>query len=178
MKSRMKPSIKSVSRFIQCAALAAFLSCGPTATLVHAADAPGAIYMCVDENGRRSFTNVRSEMKGRKCERQIEPVLAPPAPKTASHSVNSPTPADFPRVDPNTQRSRDDLRRKVLGDELANEQKLLAKATQDLNDARVPRPGEDKSSSKYLDRVAEAEKEQQRHRQNVESIQREIGTLK
>jgi hypothetical protein len=141
-------------------------------------EANGAIYMCVDENGGRTITNVRSEMKGRKCERQVEPVLAPSAPKFATKATNSPTPADFPKVDAGTQRSRDDVRHKVLNDELAKEQDLLAKATQDLNDARTSRPGEDKSSQKYLQRVSDAEKEQQRHRQNVDSIQREIGTLK
>jgi hypothetical protein len=117
-------------------------------------------------------------MKGRKCERQAEPVLAPYVPRPASKGVNSPSPADFPKVDASTQRSRDDLRRKVLNDELAKEQDMLGKATQDLNEARAPRPGEDKSSQKYLQRVSDAEKEQQRHRQNVDSIQREIGTLK
>jgi hypothetical protein len=141
-------------------------------------ESSGGIYMCVDENGGRTITNVRSEMKGRKCERQAEPVLAPAAAKSASKGANSPSPADFPRVDASTQRSRDDLRRKVLHDELAKEQDLLAKATQDLNEARVPRTGEDKSSQKYLQRVSDAEKEQQRHRNNVDSIQREIGTLK
>jgi Domain of unknown function (DUF4124) len=142
------------------------------------AQAGGGIYMCVDENGGRTITNVRSEMKGRKCERQVEPVVAPSAPRSASKGTNSASPADFPKVDANTQRSRDDLRRKVLNDELAKEQDLLAKATQDLNEARTPRTGEDKSSQRYIQRVSDAEKEQQRHRQNVDSIQREIGTLK
>jgi len=149
-----------------------------TVPAIARAEANGAIYMCVDANGGRTITNVRSEMKGRKCERQVEPVLAPSAPKSTSKGVNSASPADFPKVDAGTQRSRDDLRRKVLNDELAKEQDLLAKATQDLSEARTARPGEDKSSQKYLQRVSDAEKEQQRHRQNVDSIQREIGTLK
>jgi hypothetical protein len=70
------------------------------------------------------------------------------------------------------------MRHKVLSEELAEEQKLVDKAAKDLVDARAPRAGEDQSSQKYLERVNEAEKTVQRHRQNVESLQREIGTLK
>ena len=77
-----------------------------------------------------------------------------------------------------TQKARDDVRHKVLMEELAGEQKLLEKANQDLNDARTARPGEQKSSAKYLARVDDAEKAVQRHRANVESLQREIGKLK
>jgi hypothetical protein len=162
--------------FRQFAALAIALLA--TSVSVHA-ETGGPIYMCVDESGRRSFTNVRSEMKGRKCERQTEPALPiTPGVKPPARGPGSASPADFPKVDASTQRTRDDMRRKVLTEELANEQKLLERATQELGDARTPRAGEDKSSTRHLERVNEAEKEQQRHRQNVESIQREIGTLK
>jgi hypothetical protein len=137
------------------------------------------IYKCFDEHGQLIVTNVRSEMKGRKCERQAEPAL-PVAPgfKPAARGPGTASPADFPKVDAGTQKARDDMRRKVLTDELANEQNLLQKANQDLDDARKPRPGEDQSSQKHLERVNEAEKAVQRHRQNIDSLQREIATLK
>jgi hypothetical protein len=143
------------------------------------ADTATPIYMCVDEFGRRSFTNVRSEMKGRKCERQAEPALpVTPGARPVPKGAGSASPADFPKVDAGTQKARDDVRRKVLTDELASEQKLVEKATQDLNDAKKPRAGEDQGSQKYLERVNEAEKALQRQRQNIESLQREIGALK
>jgi hypothetical protein len=139
----------------------------------------GPIYMCTDEYGRRSFTNVKSEMKGRKCERQVESTLPlTPIPRAAGKSTGAASPADFPKVDAGTQKTRDDVRRKVLTEELASEQKQLADANQDLTAARATRPGEDRSSPKYLARVNEAEQAMQRHRQNVESLQREIGNLK
>lgn len=149
------------------------------ASLPAFAQSGNAIYMCVDEHGGRSITNVKSEMKGRKCERQIE--LAPlptTGAKPPARAVGSPTPADFPKVDAGTQKARDDLRHKVLTEELANEQKLLDQANRDYTDAKKPRAGEEQSSSKYLERVNEAEKAVQRHRQNIESLQREIGSLK
>ena len=43
-------------------------------------------------------------------------------PKPAAGSArNTPSPANFPRVDNDTQKARDDMRRKVLGDELATD---------------------------------------------------------
>jgi hypothetical protein len=143
------------------------------------AQSTAPIYMCTDEFGRHSFTNVPAEMKGHKCVRQTEPVLpVSPGGKPAAKSAATPTPADFPRVGADAQKARDDVRHKVLMEELAGEQKLLDKANQDLNDARTARPGEQKSSAKYLARVDDAEKAVQRHRANVESLQREIGKLK
>jgi hypothetical protein len=143
------------------------------------AETGGPIYVCFDAAGQRTVTNVRTAMKGLKCERQADaPLPVTPGTRLPAKGPGSASPADFPKVDASTQKARDDMRHKVLAEELVNEQKLLAKATQELGDARTPRVGEDKSSVKYLERINEAEKEQQRHRQNVESIQREIDTRK
>ena len=139
--------------------------------------------MCVDEQGHRIATNLRSEMKGRKCERQIETALpitpgAKPAPKSATKSASAASPADFPKVGADTQKARDDIRRKVLTEELTNEQRLLDNARLELAENQAPRPSEDRSSQKSLNRVSDAEKSVQRHQKNVESLQREIGNLK
>src|SRR5208283_4438155 len=42
--------------------------------------------------------------------------------------AQSPTPSGFPKVDAGTQKGRDDLRRKVLTEELGTEEKLLDEA--------------------------------------------------
>jgi len=144
---------------------------------VHAAPS-GPIYVCTDEYNRTTVTNLASETKGRKCVRQMDTMPLTPVPKSSGKSAGAASPADFPKVDAGTQKNRDDVRRKVLSEELASEQKQLGQANQDLTAARAARPGEDRSSPKYLDRVNEAEQAMQRHRQNVESLQREIGSLK
>ena len=59
---------------------------------------------------------------------EAEPRRSGGASSPAGSARSTPTPAGFPKVDPETQRSRDDMRRKVLGDELAAEEKLLADA--------------------------------------------------
>jgi hypothetical protein len=144
-----------------------------------AAQAGGPIYMCVDEHGRRIATNLRSEMKGRKCERQMETALpVSPGAKTTAKASGAASPSDFPKVGADAQKARDDVRRKVLAEEMANEQKLLDVAKQEANDSRLPRAGEDKSSQKYLNRLSETEKAVQRHQKNLESLQREIGNLR
>jgi hypothetical protein len=148
------------------------------------AQSASPIYMCTDEDGHRIATNVPGERKkGYKCVRQFD-TLAPSAPasqgatKGGGSQATRPSPADFPRVGADTQKARDDVRHKVLLEELGSEQKLLDKANQDLSDARTLKKGEEKSSSPYLSRVNDAEKAVQRHRANVESLQREIGKLK
>jgi hypothetical protein len=168
-----------LQRCLPLIAFAMLLQAGMTTPAHAQASAP--IYMCTDEEGHRIATNVPAERKkGYKCVRQFD-VPAYPGPSTArpaGKSAATPTPADFPRVEADTQKARDDVRRKVLMEELASEQKLLDKANQDLTDARTVRPGEQKSSVKYLARVDEAEKAAQRHHANIESLQREIGKLK
>jgi hypothetical protein len=143
------------------------------------AQAGAPIYMCVDEHGRRTATNVRSEMKGKKCERQVDaPLPASPGTRPAAKRAAASSPTDFPKVGAEAQKARDDIRQKVLAEELANEQKLLDNAKQELADGKAPRNGEDRSSPKHLDRISDLEKSMQRHQKNVESLQREIGNLK
>jgi len=166
----------SYSRFSLFYLPIAMIAAGPLPSL---AQAGLPIYMCVDEHGRRTATNVRSEMKGKKCERQVDGAL--PAPKgtpPAEKRAAPPSPADFPKVGAEAQKARDDIRQKVLADELANEQRLLGRAKQELAEGSAPRSGEDRSSPRRLDRLSDLEKSVQRHQKNVESLQREIGNLK
>ena len=69
-----------------------------------------ALYKCQTRTGAEAFFNV-PDGRGES------------APTTAR---SAPTPSNFPRVDSDTQKSRDEMRRKVLGDELSAEEKLLA----------------------------------------------------
>lgn len=81
------------------------------------------IYKQVDSQGRVTYSNV--PMKGA-TRLNLEPLNTVPAtrPKTAT-----PSPSGFPKVDGDTQKKRDDTRRKILEDELAGEEKLLTEAT-------------------------------------------------
>lgn len=85
------------------------------------------IYKHVDEQGRVTYSNV--PMKGA-TKLNLEPLNTVPAtrPKTSAAS-----PSDFPKVDGDTQKKRDDTRRKILEEELAAEEKLLSEATAQNN---------------------------------------------
>ena len=89
------------------------------------------MYQCVDESGHKSFSNIKSSVKGAKCTAMDlgEPV-AVPAPKAPA--AKTPTPASFPKVDDSAQKARDTDRRRILEGELASEQKNLEDAKKTL----------------------------------------------
>lgn len=106
-----------------------------------------------------------------------------PPPRTSttpgSSSRSTPTPAGFPKVDAETQRGRDDMRRKVLSDELAAEEKLLADAKAGYaNGAPVPLPEEQSNAAKYQERIGRLRQAVQLHERNVEALRKELGTTR
>ena len=94
-------------------------------------------------------------------------------------TAGTPTPPGFPRVNPETQRGRDDVRRKVLGEELATEEKLLAEArTAYADGAPVPLPEEKADAEKYRVRIGKLRQTVNLHEKNVEALKKEIATVK
>ena len=79
----------------------------------------------------------------------------------------------FPRVDAATQRGRDDVRRKVLGDELAAEERLLAEARAAVRQRRADAAarGAGRTPSKYRERIARLRQAVQLHERNIEALQ-------
>lgn len=90
--------------------------------LASATTASGEIYKHVDDQGRVTYSNV--PIKGA-SKLNLDPLTTVPAPRA---KASTPTPAGFPKVDGDTQKKRDDTRRKILEEELAAEEKLLADA--------------------------------------------------
>src|SRR5580765_353675 len=105
----------------------------------------GEMYRCATQSGASSYFNVPGGGGG-------------PLPGSASNggssqpvrSAKAATPSGFPRVDPDTQKGRDDVRRKVLSEELAAEEKLLAETRALYSDgAPPPLPEERSDAEKY-----------------------------
>jgi hypothetical protein len=91
----------------------------------------------------------------------------------------SPTPAGFPRVDPDTQKGRDDVRRKVLADELAAEEKLLTETRVLYADgAPAPLPEEKADAERYRVRIARLRQMVNVHERNVEALKKELAAIK
>jgi hypothetical protein len=159
-------------------ALACALACAPAALAATVSEkakesgcvskpvvVSGTLYRCMTVSGDPSYFNVPGA------------AIADPPDSSARRSVAVPSPAGFPKVDPATQRSRDDVRRKVLGDELATEEKLLAEARTAFADgAPPPLPEERANVDKYRDRIARLRQAVGVHEKNVEALKKELQT--
>jgi len=127
------------------------------------------IYKYVDESGRVTYSNV--PIKGGK-KVDLPEVSTVPGPKPSK------TPSNFPKVDDKTQKDRDDVRRKILEDELKTEEKALAEAQQALQEGESVRLGGEKNYQKYLDRVQGLKDNVEQHEKNVAAIRKELSGLR
>ena len=133
------------------------------------------IYQCTDVNGGKLIANTR-------VDKTCKPVVVTqdatiPAPKARpSGAAANPTPAGFPRVSEDTQRSRDSDRRRILEQELATEQRSLDQAQRELAEQQALRPAE--SPKTTLDRVQPYRDRVAQHERNIVAIQKEISALR
>lgn len=139
--------------------------------------ASAEIWECVDESGNKRFTNIKSEARGCKLLNvgppNTVPGVKPPPGKTASTP-----PPGFPKVDADTQRGRDAERRKILDQELASEEKLLAQARKDLTEQEAIRLGSERNYQRVLDRLEPYKKKVKLHEDNVAHLKRELASAK
>ena len=138
--------------------------------LVHA-----DIYKGVDENGHVTYSSSPIE-GGKKLNLAPLPTMVPPA--------NAQSPEGFPRVDSETQKGRDDTRRKILQDELDAEQKLLDEATQNLKDGEASPEvfqGQDgrtyRNVAKYDEKIKGLQEQVDLHKNNVDALKTELSKL-
>jgi hypothetical protein len=149
-----------------------FLAC-----LVLAAPAQAEIYKYVDANGQVTFTDVYKK-GARRIELPGAPASLPHREKAARRASYSPSPASFPRIDPATQKRRDDLRQQVLQEEMSDERRAADDARRQLAIGARLQPGERASDASYLNRVSKLRAAIQQHEQNVAAIQQELANLK
>jgi hypothetical protein len=185
------------------------------------ATAQTTIYKHIDENGRVTYTN--RPMKGA-IVLELEPLSTIPglgaqaagaAEKVSAKAPDRPakpavaivTPRGMPAaaapmtvasVDRETQKSRDDVRRKILQDELAQEEKSLAEVRSALlqerqnptliaavrvaQEATDPTPAQQAEMRAAIDRASGRIRGLQataaEHEKNIEAIKKELGGLK
>ena len=78
----------------------------------------------------------------------------------------------------NTQKARDDERRRILEQELADETKQLAQAKEQLTAQEAVRNGNERNYERFLERVQPYRDAVATHERNIEAIKREIAGLK
>jgi len=142
------------------------------------------IYLCIDEQGNKSYQNV-GNAKG--CKRMdVGPVLSLPAPRLPARSAVQPaveerataSPASFPRVDRDTQRTRDTDRRRILEDELKTEEDRLQRLLTEYNNGEPERRGDERNFALYQERTNRLREDIARTEVNVSALRREIALLR
>ena len=137
------------------------------------------IYECADQDGNKRFTNIAAEAKGCKV-LNVGPVntMPPMASKTHAKAAATPTPANFPRVDPQTQQQRDGQRRRILEQELSHEQQQLEQARKALAEQEGTRSGSERNYQRVLERLEPYKNKVKVHEENVANLQRELANTR
>jgi len=138
--------------------------------------AQAEIYKAVDENGHVTYSSTPLK-GGKKLILEPLPTMMPPGKVHA--------PEDFPKVDGETQRGRDDTRRKILQDELNAEEKLLEEAKQNLMEGESNPEvfkGADgrtyRNVAKYEEKIKPLNDQVELHQQNIAALKTELSKLK
>lgn len=145
--------------------------------LILVAPAQADIYKYVDENGQVTFTDVYKK-GAKRIDLPGAPTQLRARDKSPRRASYTPSPADFPRIDPATQKRRDDVRRQVLQDEVSGERRNADEARRQLTLGERLQPGERATDTTYLNRVKSLRTAVQQHEQNISAIQRELANLK
>jgi hypothetical protein len=167
---------------------APFLAAATALALAPVAYAQGTVWRCLEADGRAHYTNIKKDTEGKTCQVLTKEVSVVPAAQTGGAAQSAmrsstpqaatATPPNFPRVDRETQRSRDDNRRKILEDELTTEEKSLFDAKSKLTEQESVRYGEEKNYQRVLDRLKPYQEAVERHERNVSALRRELANLK
>lgn len=135
------------------------------------------IYKYVDESGRITYTNIPKKGASKLDIEPLSTIPSAPRPKAAPATASA-TPASFPKIDTDTQKKRDDMRRRLLEDELSNEQKALTAARQALQEGEATRLGGERNYQKYLDRIQGLRDTVTLHEKSIEALQKELSALR
>lgn len=142
------------------------------------------IYKYTDSNGVTTYTNIKPEGHS-KAELVISgPKTAepPPVAREKKPSAKAPSPANFPKVDNQTQNQRDQKRRELLMSELEQEKQALEHAKQLYEEAQntpeVYKGANGKTFrnvAKYDEKLHVIEAEIQAHERNIELLNKELN---
>ncbi len=143
------------------------------AALILADAAAQGVYVCVQPNGVREYRNT-GDTRG--CRRlSTDGLSAIPAPASVTQAKADP---NFPRIDSQVQKRRDQDRMQILLDEVRAEESRLAELRKEYQNGEPERQGNERNYAKYQERVALMKDEIARAEKNIEALKREIGNLK
>ncbi|MGH8696704.1 MAG: DUF4124 domain-containing protein, partial [Burkholderiales bacterium] len=137
------------------------------------------VWKCVEADGRAHYTNIKRETDGKQCTvvtKEVS-VVSPPAPRSRPAAAEK-AGSDFPKVDRETQRTRDESRRRILEDELTAEEKGLIDAKAQLAAQEAVRYGDEKNYQRVLDRLKPYQDAVERHARNISALRKELAGLR
>lgn len=136
------------------------------------------IYKAVDADGHVTYSSEPIK-GGKKITLEPLPTMAP------SRSRSNAASDAFPRVNNETQKTRDEMRRKILLDELSIEEKLLAESRQNLADGEGNPDvyhGKDgktyRNVAKFEEKIKTLRDQVDLHGRNIEALKIELSKLK
>ena len=134
------------------------------------------IYKAVDADGHVTYSSTPIK-GGKKIILEPLPTMMPPG--------KARSPENFPKVDGETQKNRDDTRFLILQNELTAEEKLLEEAKQKLIEAEANPEvfrGKDGKTFRNVDKYEQKTKplaeDVELHQKNVDAIKTELSKLK
>lgn len=150
----------------------------PAVLLAMAAAAQADVmYQCVDEQGHKTFSNVKLSEKGVRCTAMdLGPATSVPPPQKPA--ARTPSPSGFPKVGESDQKARDNDRRRILESELAAEQKNLEQAKKELAEQEAIRTGDERNYQRVLERLEPFKNKVALHERNIEAIEKELAKLR
>jgi hypothetical protein len=133
--------------------------------------------ICVykDAEGHITYSNVNeAPPKGSqklRCLKEASPRVAAPA-------ASKPSPRADAKVDQRTQQWRDNERRRILEQELTDEQQRLNAAREDLAAQEALRRGDERNDQRLDERVQPYRDRVETHERNIQALQQELKNLK
>jgi hypothetical protein len=133
--------------------------------------------ICVykDAEGHITYSNVNeAPPKGSqklRCLKEAAPSVTAPAAK-------KPAPRTDARVDQQTQQRRDGERRRILEQELTEEQQRLNAAREELAAQEALRTGDERNYQRVEERVQPYRDRVETHERNIQALQQELRNLK
>jgi len=141
--------------------------------------AQAEIYKKVDADGHVTYSSTPT--KGSK-KIDLGPLTIVPSPARAHNNATHP---DFLKVDSATQKNRDNLRRKILEEELSTEHKLVEEARQNLINGKENSEilknkdaNNYRNAAKYEENIKVLQGQVILYEQNVEALKTELLKLK
>jgi hypothetical protein len=144
--------------------------------LAQASSSEGTVtYRCPGNDYKNTISAKEAEKLG--CKKLVDvpiTVIQTSKPRSPAPAMSGSSTA---RVDPSAQRARDSDARRILEQELKNEEDRLAALKKDYNNGQPERTGDEKNYQRYLDRVGEMSAAIARKETDIAAIRREIQKL-